>query len=719
MGGLDAVHAADAYAFGYNGTGVTIGIVDFNFVLGSPEINYAAGSVGVDAHSRALYEAQIGQSAPTDQHGQAVAAVAAALKNDSGIHGIAYGAQVLAVDYFSNVNPYTVTQNGVLIHVSDPWTYLTSHGARVVSLSLGYEASDVISNPPVVTEAYVVDTAAIAVVNGALLVSSAGNAAGANPSKSNLDIIDDIAAAQVPASGPGAFIIAGGVDANNQIASFSDRAGTAKNYYLVAPAVGLVFPWNGSLYTGSGTSFSAPLIAGAAAIVFQRWPNLTAREVADILFQSATDLGAPGVDAVYGHGLLNVYAALQPMGMSTLAVANGPMPALANSAMMLSPAFGDAPQFKAALKSVMILDGFDRDFEVDLSHAVVARANLPGIFDVMEQKFRWHMASFPIGTNARFDFDMRENSDDALLAVRHLNGAEDTLSHQTVFQFSGATSMMIWSAGSGLSLRDALAPRDAGDPFGAASLTGAFYPLVGGNGGAFATLHFDLGVNTGLAFGIAEEDIRGPNGSALAHESRSHAAALRLSHDAGAVRLGVELGTDMADGGALGSFAEGGFNMARAATGWASVQADADLGAYWSLRGLLTVTASGAQHPESSLIASVGPIYATSFSLGLARRDVFDAGDSLAFVVGQPLRAERATLTLLSGHGRDRSNNALLMSATQTSLTPSGREMDIESAYRFALGEWSAEADVAYSFDANHVRGENAVAALIWLSRKF
>src|SRR6185295_1207072 len=547
---------------GYNGSGVIIGIVDFNFNFAFSEVNYSAASLGPDAHSRALYEAQIGQLATTDQHGHAVAAVAAGQKNDSGIHGIAYGAQVLAVDYFSNVNSTAVTQSGVLIHVSDPWTYLTAHGARIVSLSVGYEASDVIPNPPVVSEAYVVDSAAIAVANGALLVSSAGNAGGANPSLSNFDIIDDIGAMHVPASGPGAFIIAGGVDGSNHIASFSDRAGTGKDYYLVAPAVDLVFPWNGSLYTGSGTSFSAPLIAGAAAIVLQRWPNLTGRQVADILFQSATDLGAPGVDAIYGHGLLNVYAALQPLGMSTLAVANGPNPALGNSAMMLSPAFGDAPQFKAALKNVTILDGFERDFAVDLSHQVVARPNLPVIFDVIEQKFRWGMTSFAIGANARFDFDMRENPDDALLTVRHLNGAEDTLSHQTMFQFSGASDGVTWSAGSGLSLRDALSRRDAADPFAAASLTGAFYPLVGGNGGPFATLDFDLGANTGLAFGVAEEKIRGPNASALSHDSRSHAAALHLSHDAGVAQFGLEVGTDFADGGALGSFAEGGLNMA-------------------------------------------------------------------------------------------------------------------------------------------------------------
>ena len=117
MGSLDAVHAADAYAAGYTGAGVIIGIVDFNFDLTSSEINYNSASRGPNATALALYAAQTGQSPDASPHGQAVAATAAALKNNVGIHGVAFGAQVLAVDYFSNVNAYTVSQEIGRAHV--------------------------------------------------------------------------------------------------------------------------------------------------------------------------------------------------------------------------------------------------------------------------------------------------------------------------------------------------------------------------------------------------------------------------------------------------------------------------------------------------------------------------------------------------------------------------------------------------------------------------
>src|SRR6185503_16175024 len=111
---------------------------------------------------------------------------------------------------------------------SDPWTYITSRGSRIINLSFGYEAGDIISNPPVVFEIYTIDSPAIAVINGALLVASAGNAGNPNPALSNQDIITDLTAANALNNGPGAFIIAGSVNANNQISSFSNRAGNAK-----------------------------------------------------------------------------------------------------------------------------------------------------------------------------------------------------------------------------------------------------------------------------------------------------------------------------------------------------------------------------------------------------------------------------------------------------------------------------------------------------------
>ena len=62
--------------------------------------------------------------------------------------------------------------------------------------------------------------------------------------------------------------------------------------------------------TAGGTSLSAPIVAGVAALVISVNPRLTGAQVQDILKTSADDLGAPGWDPSYGWGRVNAYKAV-------------------------------------------------------------------------------------------------------------------------------------------------------------------------------------------------------------------------------------------------------------------------------------------------------------------------------------------------------------------------------------------------------------------------
>jgi hypothetical protein len=721
MGVLDQIRAADGYALGYTGQGVKIGIVDFNFDLSSGEVAFDASSVGLNAQAAAIYQAETNEALQTDSHGFAVAAAAAARKNNIGGHGVAFDATVVAVDYFSDVNDTSFVRNGTVVHNSDPWGYIVSQGARIINMSFGYEGTNALGSLPLNSgDLYRVVPASTAVVDGALLVASAGNAGGANASLSNLDVISDLAARGILNSGPGGFIIAGAVDANNQIASFSDRAGTAMQFYMVAPGVNLVLPWNGGTALLSGTSFSAPLISGAAALIFQRWPNLTARDVANILFSSADDLGAPGVDPIYGHGLLDIAAALQPIGVTTFAVANGTAPVVSATDLVLGPAFGDAPALHQALSQVMILDSFKRDFEVDLSKLAGARPNLPDLFSVMEQRLGWRATDLPLGYSTTLSYDIRRNPEDGIVPFQTLAGPQDHLTHQTMFRLSGAADGLAWSAGNGLSLRDGMAQM-SDSAFASLSLTNAFSPMVGAAPGAFAALRLPLADDTGLSFGAAfsqnqglTEHLRTP------FRNSADMASLRLDHQAGDARFALELGDVLESGGIMGSLAAGGLDMAdRASTLWTTATGETALNAHWSLKGAFTLAATGASHPIGSLITSIGPVYASSFALGLAGENLFRSGDALSFTLAQPLRAEQGSLTLVSGIGRDWTTGGVLMGETKASLLPSGREFDLETGYRFSFGGWGAQANLAYAVDPDHVQNKTAVVALFTMARAF
>lgn len=135
----------------------------------------------------------------------------------------------------------------------------------------------------------------------AIFVNSAGN---------NSEVIDG----RGNRSASDATIFIGATDAWNNLASFSNHG---SGVFMTAPGVD-VESFTTSDVAGrdpqvgmmSGTSMAAPHVAGVLSLVWTVAPQLTRGEIREILKKSATDLGAPGFDAIYGHGLLNAPGAM-------------------------------------------------------------------------------------------------------------------------------------------------------------------------------------------------------------------------------------------------------------------------------------------------------------------------------------------------------------------------------------------------------------------------
>jgi type VII secretion-associated serine protease mycosin len=116
---------------------------------------------------------------------------------------------------------------------------------------------------------------------------------------------------------------------------------TGKEMAITAPGDDIASTSNtGAYLEADGTSNSTAIVAGAAALVRSKYPDLSATEVVHRLTATATDKGAPGRDSDYGFGELNLVAALtadvppataQPSGATTA-------PATATSAEAAPPA---------------------------------------------------------------------------------------------------------------------------------------------------------------------------------------------------------------------------------------------------------------------------------------------------------------------------------------------------------------------------------------------
>jgi hypothetical protein len=173
-------------------------------------------------------------------------------------------------------------------------TYALAQGARVLNFSLGGEGK---------AASVLVKALGQAARDGVVLVFAAGNDSLSSPGYPGR-----LAASKKLR---GDAIVVGAVTGKDTLASFSDAAGKARSNYLVAPGTSVpITGLDGVRSVGDGTSFSSPQVAAAAASLLARSPDLTGGEVVARLLDSATDLGAAGVDKLYGHGLLNASAAL-------------------------------------------------------------------------------------------------------------------------------------------------------------------------------------------------------------------------------------------------------------------------------------------------------------------------------------------------------------------------------------------------------------------------
>ncbi|MFS0704312.1 S8 family serine peptidase [Cellulomonas sp. 179-A 9B4 NHS] len=215
-------------------------------------------------------------------HGTLVAgAVAAQGGNRLGAVGAAHDASVLPVRVLDTFG------EGYDSDIAEGITWAAQNGADVINLSLGG------SDPSPVLLAAIRS----AVAAGAVVVAASGN--------------ESIEAPGYPAAYAPEVDGLVAVTATDDAGAVTSFSTTGDWVSLAAPGVQIVGPWSGGGYTAdTGTSFAAPLVSGAAALVRGHEPRLTPAEVEQRLVSTARDAGPKGVDPYYGAGVLDAAAAV-------------------------------------------------------------------------------------------------------------------------------------------------------------------------------------------------------------------------------------------------------------------------------------------------------------------------------------------------------------------------------------------------------------------------
>jgi len=298
----DPSNADPAHARGITGSGVSVGVVDSDFNVSAPEL---AGRITKSVYTTAAISGFLGGNGTGDPHGTEVAEALGGTNT-----GVAPAVQIQAIAAGTNTGAVTLN--------TDIYNRLFNNGIRIFNQSL-YNGS--IAAPVNAATYYNIYQSFVA--NGGLFIWATGNQSSAQPSMT----------AGLPALYPDlqkgwiavtAVNAAGGTEGYSSadtvpgvISSYANRCGVAANWCLAAPG-DFVSPTAGKRVYG--TSFAAPAVTGAVALVQQVYPWMNADLLRQTILSTATSMNDT---ATYGWGLLNAGKAVNGPALFSRSLALG------------------------------------------------------------------------------------------------------------------------------------------------------------------------------------------------------------------------------------------------------------------------------------------------------------------------------------------------------------------------------------------------------------
>ncbi|HEY8575494.1 MAG TPA: S8 family peptidase [Devosia sp.] len=337
--GLRMIGVDKALALGLDGAGVLVGVTDTGLDTGldfraplHPELVGRYIGLGSTAmKTRPWYSTAIRSSGQFKYHGTHVAGTIAANRDGVGMVGVASGASIVPMRMIEGGGTYNGTQ--ALAFSVD---YGLRNGVRIFNASWGTESwydtlvlrdsAGTFMGTQSVTSDEVLTVLAPQIASLRSVVEADGVMVFAN---GNLDSRLPLGIqAALPYYAPDlerGWLAVTAVGPTLQQAWYAQACSVGMMWCLAAPGgdqtvTGIPGAGDGGIYATqpvyrdpanpyisiNGTSMAAPHVSGALAIAKQLYPNASYQQLRTLVLNTATDIGAAGIDPIYGWGLLNV-----------------------------------------------------------------------------------------------------------------------------------------------------------------------------------------------------------------------------------------------------------------------------------------------------------------------------------------------------------------------------------------------------------------------------
>ena len=659
--GLGMIGALEYYQNNDNkGDGVLVGIVDTGIDVGHEDLidNIENGL----SFSVVRGDADSGNISDKESHGTHVAGIIAGAKNDLGAHGVAYNARIFGVQAIATLDdqgtwfgedifPVSFTELGAAIDyatnaqngegggtdiINHSWGIVEEIGGQINPILVDSRADvDAILDDP--SDLITLVAAAMAASEADIIqVWATGNdgadqpgfLAGlphwkeellaAAPPDENLVFNDDV------------WVAVGSVDSNGEISSFSNKCGLAANWCLVAPGESIYSTLSttsevteGNYGTMTGTSMAAPHVTGALALILSNNPEISKADAVQIIFDTATDLGEAGVDATYGHGLLNIGEAIMPQGNITLqtgGIYNANASSAYASGIRSNGVMGAAIMSAVSDRDIMVTDKYSRGFKTNMGSFVSE-------VDISSYEMGNKLRKFSSGQSSTLNMD-----DDgiSLSFGDHVGEVSFGIKSDNV-----STVLSVGDESYGVLSSVNTEGWVNSDVFSMAHL-GVMESDVGSINKF--TLGDGISLTTGLFTGSANKFVKDSSDNA-------RAGTIGVNFDLSpGTNIGISVGSLSEKGTVLGSVTTGAFNMGNSSSNTSFM----GLGGSFALDNSSAISFQASlgvtDFKQDGLITGGSNIKSRSLALGYSTKGVFNEKDSFTFGISKPLEVSSGSV---------------------------------------------------------------------------